>query len=45
MSASTVHELQTLLASRHPLVVLESSEEDRVRTIAKRLRADMMRAA
>lgn len=30
-STSTVHELRTLLASRHPLVVLESVEEERVR--------------
>ena len=31
MPASTIHELKTLVASRHPLVVLETAEEDRVR--------------
>jgi hypothetical protein len=31
MPESTVHELKTLLASRYPLVVLETSEESRVR--------------
>ena len=31
MPASTVHELKTLVASRHPLVVLETAEEERVR--------------
>lgn len=31
MAASTIHELKTLVASRHSLVVLETAEEERVR--------------
>ncbi len=32
-TTTTLHEIKTLLASRHPLVVLDSVEEDRVRDL------------
>lgn len=34
-TATTLHDIRLLLASRHPLVVLESVEEDRLRTLVR----------
>ena len=42
-TATTIHEIATLIASRHPVIALESVEEDRVREIvlSAALRVDL----
>ncbi len=41
MPSGTVHDIKTLISSFHPLVVLETSEEDRVHTILDTAAAEL----
>ncbi|MBA2429147.1 MAG: AAA family ATPase, partial [Thermoleophilaceae bacterium] len=40
-SASVVHEVKTLVLSRHPVIAVETAEEDRVRTMLASVGADL----